>query len=55
MCWFFHPILLVLMSLWVVYTLYTREFNSKAVKAITSAQQLLQQERQLKDEKMPGA
>jgi len=52
-CWFFHPFLLIFMSLWVVYTLYTREFNSKAVKAITNAQKLLQQERQLKDEKMP--
>ena len=54
MCWFFHPFLFVLMSLWVVYPLYTREFNSKAVKAITAAQHLLQQERQLKNEKMPG-
>jgi len=55
MCWFFHPFLLVFMSLWVVYTLYTREFNSKAVKAITNAQQLLQHERQLKGEKKPRA
>ena len=54
MCWFFHPFLFVLMSLWVVYTLYTREFNSKAVKAITAAQHLLQQERLLKSEKMPS-
>jgi len=51
MCWFFHPLLLIIMSLWVVYTLYTREFNSKAVKAITTAQDLLHQERKLKDEK----
>jgi uncharacterized membrane protein len=50
MCWFFHPVLLIFMSLWVVYTLYTREFNSKAVKAITTAQQLLHQERNLKSE-----
>ena len=49
-CWFFHPFLLTFMSLWVVYTLYTREFNSKAVKAITNAQKLLQQERQLNGE-----
>ena len=49
MCWFFHPILFVLMSLWVVYTLYSREFNSKAVKAITAAQRLLHQERQAKE------
>jgi len=46
MCWFFHPVLLMLMSLWVVYTLYNREFNSKTVKAITAAQSLLKEERQ---------
>jgi uncharacterized membrane protein len=40
-CWFFHPLLLIIMSLWVVYTLYTREFNSKAVKAITAGQEYL--------------
>ncbi|HBY87024.1 MAG TPA: DUF599 domain-containing protein, partial [Colwellia sp.] len=55
MCWFFHPFLLIFMSLWVVYTLFTREFNSKAVKAITAAQSLLHQERQLRNEKTPGA
>jgi len=55
MCWFFHPFLFVVMSLWVVYTLYSREFNSKAVKAITTAQHLLHQERQLKDEQTPRA
>lgn len=55
MCWFFHPFLLIFMSLWVVYTLFTREFNSKAVKAITTAQSLLHQERQLRNEKTPGA
>ncbi len=55
MCWLFHPLLLVIMSLWVVYTLYTREFNSKAVKAITTAQHLLHQERQLKSEQKPRA
>jgi uncharacterized membrane protein len=49
MCWFFHPILLVLMSLWVVYTLYTREFNSKAVRAITAGQKLLHAERLRKE------
>lgn len=46
MCWFFHPILFIVMSLWVVYTLYTREFNSKAVKAITAGQACLNIERQ---------
>jgi uncharacterized membrane protein len=55
MCWFFHPFLLIFMSLWVVYTLFTREFNSKAVKAITAAQSLLHQERQLRNEKTPSA
>jgi uncharacterized membrane protein len=55
MCWFFHPFLLIFMSLWVVYTLFTREFNSKAVKAITTAQSLLHQERQLRNEKTPSA
>jgi len=46
MCWFFHPALFVLMSIWVVYTLYNREFNSKTVKAITAGQALLTAERQ---------
>lgn len=46
MCWFFHPVLFMLMSLWVVYTLYNREFNSKTVKALTAAQSLLKEERQ---------
>lgn len=45
MCWFFHPVLFLLMSLWVVYTLYDREFNSKSLKAITAGQQLLNAER----------
>jgi uncharacterized membrane protein len=45
MCWFFHPILLIIMSLWVVYTLYSREFDSKALKAITAGQALLNSER----------
>ena len=49
MCWFFHPILFIAMSIWVVYTLYTREFNSKSVKAITAGLQHLQQEREMKN------
>lgn len=48
MCWFFHPILLIIMSLWVVYTLYVREFNSKAVKAITAGQNYLIAERKVR-------
>lgn len=44
-CWFFHPILFVMASLFVVYTLFNREFRSKAVKAITTAQELLNVER----------
>ena len=47
-CWFFHPILLMLMSIWIVYTLYAREFNSKAVKAITAGQAYLNIERESK-------
>lgn len=45
MCWFVHPFLLIAMSVWIVFTLYGREFNSKAVKAITAAQMHLQIER----------
>jgi uncharacterized membrane protein len=48
-CWFFHPLLFISMSVWVVYTLYTREFNSKTVKAITAGHQYLQLEREAKD------
>jgi len=50
MCWFFHPVLFIAMSLRVVYTLYTREFNSKSVKAITAGLQYLQQERDTKSQ-----
>jgi uncharacterized membrane protein len=49
-CWFFHPVVFAFMSIWVVYTLYSREFHSKAVKAITTAQSLLHEERNQKDE-----
>jgi uncharacterized membrane protein len=49
MCWFFHPLLLIMMSLWVVYTLYIREFHSKSVKAITVGQHLLHEERLAND------
>ena len=49
MCWFFHPILFMLMSLWVVYTLYNREFSSKTVRAITAGQNFLDLERDLKN------
>ena len=48
-CWFLHPLLFMLMSLWVVYTLFIREFNSKAVKAITAGQHYLQLERDSKN------
>jgi uncharacterized membrane protein len=41
MCWFFHPILFIFASLFVVFTLYDREFRSRAVKAITSGQEYL--------------
>lgn len=52
MCWFFHPILFILMSLWVVYTLYNREFSSKTVKAITAGQHFLELERGLNKKPM---
>lgn len=45
MCWFFHPLLFIFASLAVVYTLYYREFRSRAVKAITTAQHHLEIER----------
>ncbi|GLX80079.1 membrane protein [Thalassotalea insulae] len=44
-CWFFHPLLFILASLFVVYTLFIREFKSKAVRAITFGQELLATER----------
>lgn len=46
--WFFHPILLIFVSLSVVYTLFNREFHSKAVKAITVGQEILNEERSRK-------
>ncbi|WP_206486350.1 DUF599 domain-containing protein [Thalassotalea sp. G2M2-11] len=45
-CWFFHPALLIIASMIVVYTLFIREFKSKSVKAITVGQELLSVERQ---------
>ncbi len=48
-CWFLHPLLFMVMSLWVVYTLFGREFSSKAVKAITAGQYYLQLERDSKN------
>ncbi|MBL4900505.1 MAG: DUF599 domain-containing protein [Colwellia sp.] len=48
-CWFFHPFLFISMSIWVVYTLYMREFNSKSVKALTAGQKYLQLERDARD------
>jgi uncharacterized membrane protein len=41
MCWFFHPVLFIFASLFVVYTLFNREFRSRAVKAITAGQEYL--------------
>lgn len=46
--WFFHPALFIVTSLFVVYTLYAREFNSKAVVAITSGMQVLDEQAQKK-------
>jgi uncharacterized membrane protein len=50
-CWLFHPFMFIFMSIWVVYTLYNREFNSKSVKAITAGQQYLLLEREAKSTK----
>ncbi|MCO4798511.1 MAG: DUF599 domain-containing protein [Colwelliaceae bacterium] len=45
-CWFFHPALFIFASLFVVYTLFIREFRSKAVKAINAGQEFLDIERE---------
>ncbi|MDO6428293.1 DUF599 domain-containing protein [Thalassotalea sp. 1_MG-2023] len=51
-CWFFHPLLFILASVLVVYTLYNREFRSKAVRAITAGQEILHSERNEKLNKL---
>ena len=43
-CWFFHPLLFIFSSLFVSYTLYRREFKSKAVRAMTKGKDYLKQE-----------
>ncbi|XQW86371.1 DUF599 domain-containing protein [Thalassotalea piscium] len=48
MLWFFHPLLLIFVSLLVVFTLFNREFRSKSVKAITAGQLILNEERDRK-------
>ncbi|QFU25430.1 DUF599 family protein [Shewanella sp. YLB-09] len=48
--WFFHPLLFIISSLLVVYTLYMREFKSKAVMAITEGMIMLQREEQERKE-----
>ena len=51
-CWFWNPFFLILASLLVVYTLYQREFKSRAVKAITAAQthlEIAQKTRHIKE------
>lgn len=48
LCWFYHPVLLILASLVVAATLYFREFKSTAVKALTKGQHYLKVERDLK-------
>lgn len=45
MCWFYHPLLSVFATILVVYTLYNREFESKAVRAITTAKNHLEIDR----------
>ncbi|PKG80239.1 DUF599 domain-containing protein [Shewanella sp. Actino-trap-3] len=44
LCWFLHPLAFIFANLFVVYTLYQREFNSRAVQAITLAQAHLEQD-----------
>ncbi len=44
--WFFHPVLFIFASIFVVYTLFNREFKSKAVRAITKGQACLNQHEQ---------
>ncbi|WP_286267085.1 DUF599 domain-containing protein [Thalassotalea atypica] len=44
--WFFHPLMFVVATLVVVFTLYQREFTSKAVRAITAGQDILTKERE---------
>lgn len=41
--WFIHPLFFIASSLFVVYTLYRREFASKALMAITAGQESLKQ------------
>lgn len=48
--WFIHPVVFIGCSLLVVYTLYVREFKSKAVVAITRGMHLLQKEEQQRKE-----
>ena len=43
--WFIHPVIFIIASIVVVYTLYQREFNSKSVKAITNGRKFLDNER----------
>lgn len=46
--WFFHPLLFIASSLVVVYTLYRREFKSRAVQAITHGMLILDEREQTK-------
>ncbi|GLX81065.1 DUF599 domain-containing protein [Thalassotalea eurytherma] len=51
LCWLYHPFLFMFASGFVVYTLYIREFQSKAVRAITVGQEILNQERDIEIKK----
>lgn len=46
LCWFYHPLLFILTNIFVVATLYRREFKSTAVKALTKGQYYLNLERE---------
>jgi len=50
-CWFFHPTLFIFVSIFVVYTLFNREFRSKAVNAIRAGQEYLAIERKKRFDK----
>lgn len=51
LCWFVHPTLFISASLFVVITLYRREFKSRAVMAITAAKGHLGEEYETREAK----
>lgn len=49
LCWFFHPFIFMLASFFVVFTLIHREFNSRAVQAITIGKTILNAEQKKRE------